>query len=396
MRNREALAGVRVLDLSRLVAGNVLTQFLADFGAEVLKVEQPGVGDPLRTWRAGGLALWWRVYARNKRSITLNLRHPAARPLVGRLVERSAVVVESFMPGTLERWGIGPDFLFARNPTLVLVRISGWGQEGPYRDRPGLGTLVEAMSGLAAMTGFPDRPPVLPPFPLADVVAALFGAAATVMALRHAERTGEGQVVDLSLLEPLASVLGPLAAEVRLLGVVRERIGNRSWNAAPRNTYRTADGEWIAVSGSTPETAARLFEALERPDLLRDPRFRTNEDRVRHVEELDRILSEVFQQRTLAEWMARFEAHGVTAAPVYTPAQFYEDPHVRARAAVVEVADPELGAVPMPAPVPRLSATPGQIRHPAPGLGAHNDTVYAGELGLSQNELERLRAEGVI
>jgi crotonobetainyl-CoA:carnitine CoA-transferase CaiB-like acyl-CoA transferase len=396
MREPEALAGVRVLDLSRLVAGNVLTQFFADFGADVVKVEQPGIGDPLRTWRTGGLDLWWRVYARNKRSITLDLRHPAARPLLGRLVERSAVVVESFIPGTLERWGIGPEFLFARNPALVLVRISGWGQEGPYRDRPGLGTLVEAMSGVAAMTGFPDRPPTLPPFPLADMVAALLGAAATVMALRHAERTGKGQVVDLSLLEPLASVLGPVAAEYRLTGRLRERIGNRSHNAAPRNTYRTRDGQWIAVSGSTPSTATRFFQAIGRPDLLEDPRFGTNEARVQNVEALDRILSEVIAERTLAEWMDRFEAYGVTAAPVYTTAQFLEDPHVRARGAVVEVPDPELGAVPMPAPVPRLSATPGQIRHPGPGLGAHNEAVYVDELGLSRGELERLRAEGVI
>ncbi len=396
MKDAQALSGLRVLDLSRLVAGNVLTQLLADFGADVVKVEQPRVGDPMRTWRTQGLDLWWRVYARSKRSITLDLRHPQAKPLLQRLVERSAVVVESFMPGTLERWGIGPDVLLAWRPDLVVVRISGWGQDGPYRNRPGLGTLVEAMSGFASLTGLPDGPPTLPPFPLADMVAALYGAAAALMALRHAERTGQGQVIDLSLLEPLASVLGPLAAEVRLLGIVRERVGNRSWNAAPRNTYRTADGQWVAVSGSTPQTAARFFHAVGRPDLLEDPRFRTNEDRVRHVEELDRILAEIIGTRPLVEWMERFEAHEVTAAPVYTPAQFLEDPHVRARGIVVDVLDPELGHLPMMGPVPRLSATPGKIRHPGPRLGEHNEAVYREELGLSEEELEHLRREGVI
>lgn len=390
------LEDLRVLDLSRLVAGNMLTLVLADFGADVVKVEQPGMGDPLRTWKTNSMDLWWKVYARNKRSVTLNLAHPKGRDLLLRMAERSDVLVENFVPGTLERWGIGPDALLAQNPRLVVVRISGWGQTGPYRDRPGLGTLIEAMSGFAAMTGFPDRPPTLPPFPLADMVAALWGAAATVIAVHHARRSGNGQVIDLAILEPLFAILGPVAAEYRLAGKVRERIGNRSHNAAPRNTYRTKDGQWVAISASTPNTAVRLFEALGLPELLSDPRFATNEARVQNSETLDEILEGAIGKYTLQEVMELFARHEVTAAPVYNVPQLLADPHVQARGFVVEVADPQLGRIPMHLPLPRLTGTPGAIRWPGPPLGAHNEEIYLEELGLTNVELERLKSEGVI
>lgn len=395
------LAGMRVLDLSRLVAGNMLTMVLADFGADVIKVEQPGAGDPLRAWKSGGLDLWWRVYGRNKRSITLNLAQPAGRVLLLRLLPKADLFVENFIPGTLEEWGLGPEALLTRNRGLVVVRISGWGQEGPYRHRPGFGTFVEAMSGFAAMTGPADAPPTLPPVPLADMSAALYGAAAALIALRHRDASGEGQVIDLSLLEPLLSLLGPLAAEYRLIGQVRERIGNRSYNSAPRNTYRTRDGEWVAISASTPAMATRFFQAIGRADLLEDERFATNETRVRHVEELDQHVAAEIARFTLSELLERFEAHKVGAAPVYDISQLLEDPHVRARRIVVEVpqdggAGAAGGVTPMHDVIPRLLATPGRIRWSGPALGGHNEEVYLGELSLPEVEFLRLRDEGIV
>jgi crotonobetainyl-CoA:carnitine CoA-transferase CaiB-like acyl-CoA transferase len=395
------LAGMRVLDLSRLVAGNMLTMVLADFGADVIKVEQPGAGDPLRAWKSGGLDLWWRVYGRNKRSITLNLAQPAGRDLLLRLLPKADLFVENFIPGTLEEWGLGPEALLRRNRGLVVVRISGWGQEGPYRHRPGFGTFVEAMSGFAAMTGPADAPPTLPPLPLADMSAALYGAAAALIALRHRDASGEGQVIDLSLLEPLFSLLGPLAAEYRLIGQVRERIGNRSYNSAPRNTYRTSDGEWVAISASTPAMATRFFQAIGRADLLENERFATNEERVRHVEELDQHVAAEIARFTLPELLERFETHRVGAAPVYDISQLLEDPHVRARRMVVEVpqdggAGAAGGVTPMHDVIPRLLATPGRIRWPGPALGGHNEEVYLGELSLPEVEFLRLRGEGIV
>ena len=390
------LADVRVLDLSRLVAGNMLTMVLADFGAEVIKVEQPGAGDPLRAWMSDGLDLWWRVYGRNKRSITLNLGHAAGQELLLRLLPTADLLVESFIPGTLEKWGLGPDTLLARNPRLIIIRISGWGQDGPYRHRPGFGTFVEAMSGFAAMTGTAEGPPTLPPVPLGDMSAALYGVGAAMIALYHRGQRGKGQVIDLSLLEPLFSLLGPLAAEYRLTGRVRRRIGNRTYNSAPRNTYRTRDGAWIAISASTPAMAAQFFRALGRSDLLQEERFATNEARIRHVEELDRIVGTEIARYDLNEILARFEEQGVGAAPVYDIVQFLRDPHVQARGIVVEVPGPADGVTPMHAVIPHFSSTPGRIRWPGPALGAHNSEVLGEELALSPGELSRLQEEGVV
>jgi len=396
------LAGLRVLDLSRLVAGNMLTMVLADFGADVIKVEQPGVGDPLRAWKSGGLDLWWRVYGRNKRSITLNLAQPAGRDLLLRLLPSADLFVESFIPGTLEEWGLGPEVLRGGNRRLVVVRISGWGQEGPYRHRPGFGTFVEAMSGFAAMTGPAEGPPTLPPVPLADMSAALYGAAAALITLRHRDQSGEGQIIDLSLLEPLFSLLGPLAAEYRLIGQVRERIGNRSYNSAPRNTYRTRDGQWVAISASTPPMAARFFQAIGRADLLAEERFATNEARVRHVDELDRHVATEIARYTLAELLERFETHKVGAAPVYDISQLLEDPQVVARRVVVDVSAAGLasgagsGVTPMHDVIPRLLGTPGRIRWAGPPLGAHNAEVFLKELSLPEAEVRRLHEEGVL
>jgi len=391
MRPLEDLA---VLDLSRLVAGGMLTTVLADFGAEVIKVEQPGVGDPLRAWTKNGAPLWWLVYARNKKSITLNLAAAEGQVVCRRLAAAADMVVESFVPGTLEEWGLGSEALLDINPRLIIVRISGWGQDGPYARRPGFGTLVEAASGFASLTGFPDRPPVLPPIPLADMVAALYGAAAALIALRVRDRQG-GQVIDLPLFDPLFSILGPQAAEYVRFGIVRERIGNLSYNSAPRNTYRSKDGIWFAVSASTQPMAERFFKALGRQGVLDDPRFATNGARVQHREELDRLIEEEFGRWTSAELETLFMEHSVTAIQVYDIARILSDPHFRAREIVVDVPDGRGGTVAMHTVVPRLSGTPGAIEHAGPALGEHNTEVY-GRLGLSETEQAALREAKVI
>jgi crotonobetainyl-CoA:carnitine CoA-transferase CaiB-like acyl-CoA transferase len=384
------------VDCSRLIAGGVLATVLADMGADVIKVENPRGGDPLRTWSRSLGELWWKVYARGKRSVTLNLTHPEGQALLRRLARTADVLVENYLPGTFEKWGLGWGTLSRDNPRLVMVRVSGWGQDGPYRDRPGFGTMVEAMSGFAAMTGPLDMP-TLPSFPMADMVAALAGAGAVLAALRHRDRvSGKGQMIDVPLYEPLMAILGPYAVEYRAHGIVRERIGNRSHNASPRGTYRTRDGKWVALSASTPASAEALFKALGLGHLLDDPRFATNDARIAHGEEVDRALQEAIGRRTRAEILQLFEAGDATVAPVYDIADILEDPHFKARGTFVDLPDPDLGVVTMTAPTPRLTETPASIRWAGPALGAHNREVYAEELGLSDAELERLERDGVI
>jgi len=387
------LAGVRVLDLTRLVAGNMLSLQLADFGADVIKVEPPS-GDPLRDWRDGGNELHWKTYARNKRSIVLNFRHDGAKRALLRLAAISDVLIESYRPGTLEEMGLGPDVLLAANPDLIVVRVSGFGQTGPYARLPGFGTLVEAMSGFAARTGFPDREPVLPPLALADMIAGLYGAFATMTAL-HARQHNRvrGQVIDLSLLESMFSVLGPEAAIYRFTGAVKERAGSGSNTTAPRNVYRCRDGDFVALSGSTEAMARRIFEVIGRADMLADARFSTNAARVKHRAQVDEALGLWFAGRTREEALKAMRAAGVTAGPVYTIADAVADAHFRGRAIVVEVEDAELGAMPMHNIVPRLSQTPGTWRRPAPRLGEHTDAVL-GEAGLDDAAIARLRAQG--
>jgi crotonobetainyl-CoA:carnitine CoA-transferase CaiB-like acyl-CoA transferase len=393
---RGPLDGIRVLDLSRLVAGNMLSLQLADFGAEVIKIEDPGKGDPLRDWKVDGVSAHWKVYARNKKSVTLALRERAGRDLLLRLAAGAQVFIESFRPGTLEAMGFAPAMLLEHNPRLVIVRVSGWGQDGPYRDRPGFGSLVEGMSGFAAKSGFSDRPPVLPPMALADMVAGLYGAAAVLVALREVEvNGGKGQVIDLPLLDPISSILGPDAAIFKLTGKIAPRLGSRSATTSPRNVFETSDGRWIAISASIQGMAERVFRAIGRADMVDDPRFRTNADRVRNAEACEAPLRDFIAERTLAEVLAVFERAEVTAAPVYDIEQFIADPHVRARELVVELPDAEMGAVPMHTIVPRLSQTPGEIRVPAPELGQHNRAIL-GALGLNDDDLAKLRERKVI
>jgi crotonobetainyl-CoA:carnitine CoA-transferase CaiB-like acyl-CoA transferase len=387
------LAGTRVLDLSRLVAGNMLSLQLGDFGAEVIKVE-PLEGDPLREWRDGGEELFWKTYSRNKMSIALELRNESAKRALLRLVEQADVFIENYRPGTLEKMGLAPEILLACNPRLIVVRLSGFGQTGPYAQLPGFGTLIEAMSGLAARTGFADREPLLPPLALADMIAGLSGAMATVTALLARDRgLASGQVIDLSLLEPLFSVLGPEAAIYQRTGEVKQRDGNGISISAPRNLYRCADGKYVALSGSTQAMARRVFEVIGRPEMNEDPRFRTNTERVRHRALVDEAVGAWFAEKTRDEAIAHMRAAGVTVGPVYSIDDAVKDPHFQARKILVDVQDPQLGALPMHNIVPRLSATPGVWRRPAPLLGQHTDEVLAAA-GLDAEAIAQLRAEG--
>jgi crotonobetainyl-CoA:carnitine CoA-transferase CaiB-like acyl-CoA transferase len=390
------LDGVRVVDLSRLVAGNAVSSQLADFGAEILKIEDPRRGDPLRAWQTKGVSAHWKLYARNKKSVALSLRDPKGRDLLLDLINSSEVLIENFRPGTLEKIGLGPDVLHRTNPRLVVVRVSGWGQDGPYRDRPGFGTLVESLSGYAARTGFADREPVLPPTALADMVAGLYGAFAVMVALREVEvQGGKGQAIDLPLLDPLFSFIATEAPIYNLTGEIRPRTGSRSETTSPRNVFRTRDGRYIGISASIQAMSERLFRAVGRADMITDPRFRTNSDRVRHADECEAPIAEFIAARTLEENMAVFAAAEVTAAPVYDIDQFLADPHVGARGIVVDVPDEELGRTLMHNIIPRLSETPGRLRRPAPRLGEHTAEIL-GQFGIDRATLERLASDGVI
>ncbi len=389
------LAGVRVLDLSRLVAGNTLTQVLGDFGAEVIKVEPPA-GDTLRGWKVKDVETNWKIYARNKKSLGLELRKPAARKLLLDLVPSAQMFVESFRVGTLEKMGLGPDVLLARNPKLVIVRISGWGQSGPYAKRPGFGTLVEGMSGFASFNGFGDREPVLPPIYLADTIAGLYGASGAMIALREVEMNGgKGQVIDLPLLDPIFAVLGPQAANYRLNGKVKPRTGSRSTTSAPRNAYKTKDGLYVCLSASTQKMAERVLRSIGRDDLNHDPRYRTNAQRVQHAEDLDAIIGAFVAERTQAENVAFFEKAEVTIGPIYDVRQILEDPHILERELVADYPDPEMGQFPMHHVVPRLGGTPASIRTPAPRIGQHNRTLLK-ELGVDDAAYAALKAEGAV
>jgi formyl-CoA transferase len=395
--NPGALKGVRVVDLSRLVAGNTLTMALADLGADVVKVEPPH-GDSLREWRVQGISTAWKAYARNKRSICLNLRQAEGMEVLQKLLASAHVFVESFRPGTLEQMGLAPAALLAIHPNLIIARISGWGQDGPYADRPGFGTLVEGMSGFASMNGFADREPVLPPIYLADMTAGLYGAIGVLAALRDVENgpgQGPGQVIDISLLDSVFSVLGPQAANFRLTGKVKPRTGSCSTNSAPRNIYKTSDGYWVSLSASTQAMTEILFRAIGRPELISDARFLNNEARLQNVVELNRILAGHIAVITRDECLSRLQPAGVTIAPVYDMRDIEADPHFHQREIVVELPDDEMGTVPVHSICPRLSNTPGVFRNAAPRLGQDSEVILE-ELGFSASDIERLKRKGVI
>ena len=390
------LDGVRILDLSRLVAGNALTHVLADFGAEVIKVERPGQGDDLRNWRVEGVSVHWKVYARNKKSITVNMRSDRGRAILLDLVKTAQMLVENFLPGTLEQWELGPEVLLAVNPKLVIVRISGWGQSGPDRSVPGFGSLVEARSGFAAMNGFADRPPVLPPLALADMVAGLYGAVAALVALRHCEvDQGKGQVVDLPLFDPLLSILGPQAALYELTGELPERLGSRSNLTAPRNSYCCRDGKFVALSASMQSMYERLMRTIGRPELIEDNRFLTNSDRVRNNDQLDRVVAQFIESHDQCDVLNIFRDAGVTVGPVHDTLGMLSDPLVKENKVMVRLPDEDIDSVVMHNVAARLSETPGLIRSPAPTLGEHNNEIL-GEIGIDETELSTLGEQGVI
>ncbi|MFC8920072.1 CaiB/BaiF CoA transferase family protein [Streptomyces sp. NPDC047821] len=397
MTTSPPLHGLRVLDLATLFAGPLAATMLGDFGADVIKVEHPRKPDPSRGHgpAKNGVGLWWKLLGRNKRTITLDLSTPGGRDTLLRLAATADVVVENFRPGTLEKWGLGWPQLSEANDRLVLARVTGFGQYGPYARRAGFGTLAEAMSGFAAITGEPDGPPTLPPFGLADSIAALATAYAVMTALHARAATGRGQVVDMAIIEPILTVLGPHPLWYDQLGYVQPRTGNRSRNNAPRNTYRTADGAWVAVSTSAQSIAERVMRLVGRPDLISEPWFAEGTTRAQHADVLDEAVGGWIARHTRDEAMAAFEKAEAAIAPIYDIRDVMADPQYQALDTVTEVPDPELGAVRMQNVLFRLSETPGAIRWTGRPHGADTDAVL-GELGLTGAEITALRSEGAL
>ena len=393
------LQGLRVIEQATLAAGPMVGTALGEFGAEVIKVEQPGAGDPMRTWgnRKDGIGVVWKSVSRNKRCVTLDLNHADGQALFHQLLDVSDVLVVGNRPSALERWTIDYDTVHARHPQVVMLHITGYGRGGPKSDRPGYGTLAEAMSGFAQVVGQPDGPPTLPPFMLADGVASMAATYAVMMALYHRDlHGGGGQLIDVNLIEPLARLVESSTLWFDQLGIVSGRVGNRLDASAPRNTYRTADGRWIAVSSASPNIAKRVYRAVDRPDLADDPEYVDPIRRQERAGEVDGLVADWVKERTIEEAMKVFEAAEVTAAPVYDAEQLLADEHLQARGTFVRVDDPDFGPVTVQAPVAQLSETPGRIDHLGRSLGADNDAVFGGLLGLGPDRLAALRAAKII
>ena len=393
--NDQVLSGRRVIDIATLMAGPWIAQKLGDFGADVIKVEQPGTGDHQRRWgsKKDGEPIYWKSISRNKRSVTLDLRKPAGAGVLKRLVADADVLIENFRPGTLERWGLGPDVLHAINPGLVIARVTGFGQTGPYRERPGFGTVAEGMSGFSHLTGAADGPPTLPSMPLADGVAGLTGAFAVMLALYHRDANGGGgQVIDVSLCESLLPLMEPSLLEWDQLGTNLGRTGNTLSHVAPRTAYQCSDGEWVALSASAQSIFERLALAIDRPEMVDDPRFRSNAERVKNIEALDAIVGEWMASHPRVEALRRMDEAEVAVGPIYDLPSVYGDPHFQARESFIPVEDPHLGTMRLVNVTPRLSKTPGRIRSTGPSLGQHNAEVFA-ELGLTPDEISGVLEE---
>ncbi|MBP2293637.1 CaiB/BaiF CoA transferase family protein [Azospirillum rugosum] len=392
---KPALADVRVLDISNFLAAPLCSMFLADFGADVVKIEQPGRGDEIRYWGhdKDGVGLYYKVVNRGKRSVTADLRTPLGVEIVKRLARDVDVVVENYRPGTLERWGLDYETLSAENPGLILVRVSGFGQTGPNSRRPGFGTLAEAYAGYAHISGHPDGPPLLPAFGLADSTTGLMAAYLTMVALHEQRRTGRGQVVDLAIYETLLTLLGPQVVDYDQLGIVQQRAGSRLPFTAPRNTYRTRDGKWVSMAGSAQSTFERICAALEAPELVQDPRFAENRERLKNAAALDVELQKAIGRFDFSDLQERFLHHQATVAPVNDIAAIFRDEHMAARQNIVALEDAELGGpLRMQNVVGKFSRTPGAIRSTGPRMGEHNREVLVGRLGI---DAERLRAAGI-
>jgi formyl-CoA transferase len=393
------LQGMRVLDISTMIAAPFSAALLADFGAQVIKVELPGQGDSLRNVAPmfANRSLYWSVLGRNKCSVTLDLRLARGRELFLELVRRSDAIIENFRPGTLERWDLSYDTLKATNPDIVLVRISGYGQDGPYRDKAGFGTPAAAMGGLTYITGFPDRPPITVPIALADYLAGLFGALGATTALLERERNGQGgQWVDVSLYESVFRLLEAVVPAYGKNGRIRERMGNRTGQSSPIGSYQTADNRYMVLSVSTDRVWLRMTEAMGHSEWAADPRFASNPQRTAHADDVDAVVAGWFAEHTAADAQRLLDDAGVPVSPIYSIADIFSDAQYLARGDIIYPEDPEIGPVPMPAILPRFSRTPGEVRFVGPRLGEHNDQIYGELLGLDDDERARLHADGII
>ena len=393
------LTGLRVIDCSTILAGPLCCRILGDYGAEVIKIEHPVAGDGMRGHGKAkdGVPLWWKEISRNKRTLGLSLSAPEGAEIFRKLVATADVLVENFRPGTLERWGVGPEQLQEINPGLVIVRVTGFGQTGPYAARPGFGTLAEAMSGFAHLTGEADGPPTLPAFGLADSICGIAASTAAMMALWARERgDGRGQVVDINLLQPIMTAVGPAPTVYDQLGLVEERHGNRSTNNAPRNTYRTRDGKWVAISTSAQAIAERVLTLVGHPEVISEPWFRSGRERAQHADLLDRYVGDWIAERDCAEVVAEFEAAGAAVAPVYDARDLADDPHIQQTEMLTRVDDVDLGPVLMHNVMWRMSSTPGRIRFTGRKLGADTGDILVEELGYEPSQLAELRERKIV
>ena len=390
------LENIRILDLSRLAAGNMVSHMLADFGADVIKVEKPGKGDDLRNWQVNDVAHWWAVYSRNKRSIALNLKEEEGLKLLKELVKSADVFIENFVPGTLEKWGVGPDKLLELNKNLIILRISGWGQTGIYKDAPGFGSLVEGMSGFASMTGEENQKPLLPPLALADMVAGLTGFGAILMAVIASKKNQiRGQVIDLSLFEPLFSILGPWAASYKISGKIPPRIGNRSNVAAPRGIYKTKDNKFVSLSASMQSMWEKLAITIGAKELINDPKFLTNSDRLSNQDDLDDVISNFIKKFDRDPLLKLFSEEGITVGPVLDISEIIEHPYVLDRKILIEHYNNNYGNILMHQAFPRLSKTPGKVKSSAPSIGENTNDILK-EIGLTKSQIEKLRENKII
>jgi crotonobetainyl-CoA:carnitine CoA-transferase CaiB-like acyl-CoA transferase len=392
-KNEQMLQDIKVLDLSNLIAGPGISTILADFGADVIKVEHPEKGDYIRNWghKKDGIPLAWKSHGRGKRLLAVNLNTPGGQQIIRRIAAGVDILIESYRPGKMEEWGLDYETLAANNPGLILIRITGWGQTGPYKDRPGFGTLAEAFSGFAHITGQADGPPTLPSFALGDGITSLVGVNAVMMALYHRDVRGKtGQVIDLSIFESLFSILGPQAIEYDQLGKIQNRCGNRSPRGVPRNVYKTSDNRWVAISASASDMAFRLFKAIGRDDMVDDPRYATPQQRLTNGDEVDSIVTEWIENHTLEFVMARFTAFEVPIAPVYDIAQIMNDPHYQARETIIQINDEDLGHMRMVNIPAKFSKTPGKIRHTGRTAIGHDTIDILKSLGLRDSEIKEL------
>ena len=396
LRTLLPLENFRILDLSRLAAGNMVSHMFADFGADVIKVEKPGKGDDLRNWQVNDIAHWWAVYSRNKRSIALNLKEKKGLNLLRELVKSADVFIENFVPGTLEKWGIAPDELLKINKNLIILRISGWGQTGIYKDAPGFGSLVEGMSGFASMTGEEDQKPLLPPLALADMVAGLTGFGAILIAIIASKKNQlGGQVIDLSLFEPLFSILGPWAASYKISGKIPPRMGNRSNVAAPRGIYKTKDHKFVSLSASMQSMWEKFAVTIGASDLIKDIRFKTNSDRLNNQDDLDEVISKFIKKFDREPLLKKFSQAGITVGPVLDISEIIEHPYVLDREILMEHYNSEYGKILMHQAFPRFSKTPGKVVNPAPSIGQNTDDVLK-EIGITKQQIEKLRKNKII